>query len=410
MFNGSTLTRDFKILVATRFCLVLAVSMQAVMLGWCMYDLTHDPLFLGLVGLSEAVPAIGLALFAGYIVDRSRPLLTYKFVLFGSFFSASVMLVSQLPQLGLSSHLKVIGLFAASFITGTSRSFSQPSVYSLMPRLTDRENQQKASAWMVSSLQIGRITGPAIGGFAYGFLGLTVSEVIVCSLLLFGLLFILFIKTNPLPVPNLEKKSIRHELMMGAKYVFAHSILLPSMSLDMVAVLFGGVTALLPIYASEILKIGPKGLGILRASPALGAALTSIWLTRIDIRSKAGPLLFFAIFGFGFSILVFSISHNLVLSIASLAFSGAFDSISMVIRGTAVQLASPEHMRGRISSVNSIFIGSSNELGEFESGVAARLLGVVPSAVFGAAVCLVVTGIVAATSPVLRKLNLHEIR
>lgn len=403
--------RDFKFLMSSRFCFTLAVSMQAVMLGWRMYDLTHDPLFLGFVGLAEAVPALSLALFAGYIVDRSRPLLTYKFVVFGSFTSALIMLVTQMPALGLSVSHQVVGLFCASIMTGVARSFSQPSMYALVPKLVDRENQQKASAWMVMLLQIGRISGPAIGGFTFGFLGLTTSEVMVCCLLLAGLAVLYFIKTDPKPAPHVsEKKSIKHELTVGVKYVFGHAILFPALSLDMVAVLFGGVTALLPIYAAEILHIGAKGLGVLRAAPALGAAITSTFLTRRDIRHNAGPLLFVAVFGFGVSILIFSMSHNLWLSLIALALSGAFDSVSMVIRSAAVQLASPENMRGRISAVNSIFIGSSNELGEFESGVAARILGVVPSAIFGAVVCLAVTSLVAVMSPTLRKLNLHEIK
>ncbi len=402
--------RDFKILMSSRFCFTLAVAMQAVMLGWRMYDLTHDPLFLGLIGLAEALPALSLALFAGYIVDRSRPLLTYKFVVFGSFTSACVMLVSQMPEMGLNIHQQIIGLFLASFMTGVARSFSQPSMYALVPRLVSREEQHKTSAWMVMSLQVARISGPAAGGFAFGFLGLTFSEIIVCSMLLVGLIVLYFIRANPLPPAQMtEKKSIRHELLLGVRFVFSHPILLPALSLDMVAVLFGGVTALLPFYAGEILHIGPRGLGLLRAAPALGAALTSITLTRRDIRAHAGSLLFFAVGGFGCSILVFSVSHDIYLSIISLAFSGAFDSVSMIIRSAAVQLASPENMRGRISAVNSIFIGSSNELGEFESGVAARLLGVVPSAVIGAVICLLATGAVAILSPTLRKLNLHKI-
>ena len=402
--------RDFKILMSSRFCFTLAVAMQAVMLGWRMYDLTHDPLFLGFVGLAEAVPALSLALFAGYIVDRSRPLLTYKFVVFGSFASALVMLVTQWSELGLSTNQQITGLFAASFMTGLARSFSQPSIYALVPRIISREQQQKSSALMVMFLQIARISGPAIGGFAFGFLGLTVSELMVCAILFVGLIVLYFMKVDPKPPEHVtEKKSIKHELLMGVRFVFGHPILFPAMNLDMVAVLFGGVTALLPIYAAEILKIGPKGLGLLRAAPALGAAITSIALTRRDIRSHAGPLLFTAVFGFGVCILVFAVSQNFYLSMISLGLSGAFDSVSMIIRTSAVQLASPENMRGRISAVNSIFIGSSNELGELESGLAARLLGVVPSAVVGAIICLGVTGFVALVSPTLRRLNLNKI-
>jgi MFS family permease len=402
--------RDFKFIMSSRFCFTLGVAMQAVMLGWRMYDLTHDPLYLGLVGLVEAIPAIGLALVAGYVVDRSRPLITYRFVVFCSFLSAAVMLTSQMPQLGWTEHQQIMGLFFTAVMTGTARSFSQPSMYALIPRIVDRENLPRSSAWMTTTMQIGRISGPALGGFAFGFLGLTVAELVVCFVLLVGLVVLFFIKTNPLPFAQTgAKKSIREELLIGVNFVFRHPILFPAMSLDMVAVLFGGVTALLPIYASDILRVGPKGLGILRASPAIGAVIVSFMLTRMDIRTNAGRYLFVAVTGFGASILAFSISRDFYFSAICLALSGAFDSVSMVVRTSAVQLASPENMRGRISAVNSIFIGSSNEIGEFESGVTAKLMGVVPSAIFGGVICLLTAATIAMLSPTLRKMNLHKI-
>jgi len=227
--------------------------------------------------------------------------------------------------------------------------------------------------------------------------------------MLVGFFSLFWVRANPQPLARTEKKSIREELLIGVRFVFGHNILLPALALDMFAVLFGGVTALLPIYASDILSVGPKGLGVLRAGPAIGAVLTSFMLTRLDIRANAGRYLFIAVTGFGVSILVFAISKDFYLSLVALALSGAFDSVSMVIRTSAVQLASPENMRGRISAVNSIFIGSSNELGEFESGVAAKLMGTVPSAVFGGIICLLTAGFTAMLSPTLRKMNLHKL-
>jgi MFS family permease len=202
---------------------------------------------------------------------------------------------------------------------------------------------------------------------------------------------------------------VKAELLSGLKFVFSHPILFPALTLDMVSVLFGGVTALLPIYAAEILFVGPKGLGILRGAPAIGAAVMSFLLIRFDIKKNAGRYLFFGVAGFGACILVFALSHNFILSLVALTLSGAFDSISMVIRTSAVQLSSPENMRGRISAVNSIFIGSSNELGEFESGVAAKFLGAMPAAVLGGVVCLLTVGVTALVSPKLRKLDLSHL-
>jgi len=402
---------DFKKLMAVRFLFTLAVQIQAIILGWQMYILTKDPLFLGLIGLAEAIPALGLALYAGYIVDRSRPLLVFRRVVAISLFSGFILLISQLPSIGASHQIRIMGLFLSSFLTGTARAFSQPSIFALVPRIIDRVNLPRASAWMAISLQVARISGPPLGGLFFGWLGVSASAGIVCLVLVLAVGTLWLIHTSPSPLPPSGKfQSRRTELLSGAKFVIRHPILLPALSLDMISVLFGGVTALLPIYAGEILMIGPKGLGALRAAPAIGAAITSLWLTTFNIRKRAGTWLFSAVTGFGACILVFALSRDFVLSLLALGLSGAFDSVSMVVRMSAVQLSSPDSMRGRISAVNSIFIGSSNELGEFESGVVARLLGAVPAAVLGGIVCLATVFVVSLLSPRLRKLNLDELK
>ncbi len=384
--------------------------MQAILLGWRMYELTKDPLYLGFIGLAEATPAIGFALFAGLIVDNSSPLRTYRGVLIGSLLSGIVMLVTQLPSLNLTIHQQVIGLFCSSILTGLARSFSQPSLYAMIPRLTKKETYSKTNAMLTGTLQISRIGGPALGGFIFALYGLLPANIIICTSLVLALICTAFMAPMPKIInPNPKKESISEKLLSGLKFVTKHPILFPAMALDMVAVLFGGVTALLPIYAADILKVGAHGLGILRASPAIGAAIMSFVLTRYEVTQKAGKYLLWGVTGFGVSILVFSISQNVILSAIALIFSGAFDSVSMVVRGTAVQLFSPDNMRGRISSVNAIFIGSSNELGELESGIAAKLLGVVPSAVFGSVVCLLTVGLVATFSPAIRKMNLKNV-
>jgi MFS family permease len=400
---------DFKKLMFARFFFTFAVQMQAIVLGWRMYELTKDALYLGIIGLVEAVPALGLALFAGYIVDRSRPLVIYRRLTFVSLASGLIMLVSQLPTAGIDMDMQIKLLFASSFLTGCARAFSQPSMYSLVPKLIPRALLPKSSAWMSSAMQTARMSGPAVGGLLYGFFGVSGTASIICACLTITTTTLFLMKFNPPANIPQKGKSIKEDILSGARFVFNHPILLPALSLDMISVLFGGVTALLPIYAAEILMVGPEGLGVLRAAPAIGAFVMSAWLIRGGIKKHAGPKLFWSVAGFGFSILVFAFSKDYILSLIALILSGMFDSVSMVIRTAAVQLSSPDHMRGRISAVNSIFIGSSNELGEFESGVAAKILGTFPAAVFGGVVCVLCVGIISIVSPKLRRLDLEEL-
>jgi MFS family permease len=374
-----------------------------------MYEITKDALYLGFIGLVEAVPALGLALWAGYIVDRSRPLVIYRRLTFISLASGLIMLVSQLVTIGISPENQVLLLFASSFLTGCARAFSQPSMYSLVPKLIPRSLLSKSSAWMSSAMQTARMTGPAVGGLLYGFLGVSGTATVICLCLSITSVTLFLLTFNPPANTPEAGKSISEDILSGAKFVFSHPVLLPALSLDMISVLFGGVTALLPIYAAEILHVGPQGLGVLRAAPAIGAFVMSAWLIRSGVRKKAGRKLFWSVAGFGLSILFFAFSKNYLLSLVSLIASGMFDSVSMVIRTAAVQLSSPDHMRGRISAVNSIFIGSSNELGEFESGVAARIMGTFPAAVFGGVMCLICVSSIALISPVLRRLDLEEL-
>jgi MFS family permease len=402
--------KNFRLLVAARFLYTFAVQMQAIVIGWRMYELTHDALYLGLIGLVEAVPAIGLALVAGYIVDHGRPLVIYRGVVLVSFLSGLIMFLSQVSHLNLDIQRQILALFMSSFLTGLARSFSQPAMYATVPKLVPRNQLAQSSAWMSSAMQIARISGPAIGGLVFGWAGIIASSSCVCAFLVFASILLQFVSLHESPrTARNSTRRIRDELLSGARFVWYHPILLPALSLDMVSVLFGGVTALLPIYAADILRVGPKGLGLLRASPAIGATVTSLGLTRFDIRARAGRWLFFAVAGFGLCILTFAVSANFVVSLVALGLSGAFDSVSMVVRSTAVQMASPQEMRGRISAVNSIFIGSSNELGELESGLAAQVFGTVPAAVFGALICLATVSFVAWRAPTLRKMNLHDL-
>ena len=401
---------DFKKLLSARFLFTFAVQMQAVVLGWRIYELLKDPLSLGFIGLAEAVPAIGLALYAGYIVDRSRPLAIYRRVMYVSLLSGAIVLAEHIWEARMSLVSQSGLLYGAAFLTGLARSFAQPSIYASVPRLVERHQLMRATAMTSSAMQIARIAGPACGGLVFGFFGAIVSSSIVCALLICASLAMLLVKKEiPPPDTRHQHASIRDEFLSGIKFVFNHPILLPALSLDMVSVLFGGVTALLPIFAEEVLFVGPKGLGALRAAPAVGAAMMSLYLARHHLKGRSGHWLFSAVTGFGICILIFGLSENFYLSLGALALSGSFDSISMVIRSSAVQIFSPDHMRGKISAVNSIFIGSSNELGELESGIAAKILGTVPAVYFGGIVCLITVAVAAYTSPRLRMLDLRDL-
>jgi len=400
---------DFKKLLSARFLFTFGVQMQAVVLGWRIYELLKDPLYLGFIGLAEAVPAIGLALYAGYLVDRSRPLIVYRRVIYISLLSGVIVLGEHIFANHLSLGLQVGLLYFAAFLTGLVRSFSQPAIFATVPRLVERFQLLRATAMSSSAMQVARIGGPAVGGLIFGFWGAITVSTLVCVFLIGACISMILIRAQLSPPANRpEQTSIKDELLSGGWFVLKHPILFPALTLDLVSVMFGGVTALLPIFANDILMVGPKGLGLLRASPAIGATIMSLYLSRVD-RFRTGRSLLWAVAGFGLCILVFGMSTNFYLSILALAVSGGFDSISMVIRSAAVQLTSPDHMRGKISAVNSIFISSSNEIGEVESGIAAKLMGVVPSIYFGGIVCLITVGLAAYLSPALRKMDLKQL-
>ncbi|MCM2277636.1 MAG: MFS transporter [Oligoflexia bacterium] len=400
---------DFRVLAQARFLFTFSVQIQAVVMGWQMYAIRKDPLYLGLIGLSEAVPALALALVSGYIVDRSSPLKVYRWVMALSLLSAALLLVVSSGLLGNDPGVAVQAIFAAAIITGTARGFAGPSMTALVPQLVPREILHVSAAWITSTFQIAAVTGPAAGGLLYSWKGATAPYLLECFMLLAGQLCLLRIRhrcpVNPAPATE----PVWERLTSGIRFVFRHELLLAALSLDMFAVLFGGVTALLPIFASEVLRIGPEGLGLLRASPSAGALVMSAVLIRFPVSRGAGRLLLGVVTGFGFCMIGFALSRSLGLSVFFLALSGALDSVSMVIRGTIVQLCSPAEMRGRIGAVNSFFIGSSNEIGAFESGVAAKLLGTVPSVIFGGCMTLLTVAIVAWRAPRLRRVDLAKL-
>ena len=417
------MSNDFKKLMFARLLFRLGLEIQVTVLNWQMYSLTHSLLFQALLGLAEAVPALTLALPAGLAVDRSRPLFIMRAVFAGGLLSALALFLSQQPAFDLGMSAQIIVLYCAAAFSGAARSFSQPATYAFVPRIVAREHLPRASAWMSTMFQTGRVAGPAAGGALLGLFGVAPACGVVCAFMALGLAAMFLISDSavaPRPIESAavnagatQKSSGRGgELLSGARFVFGHPILLAAFSLDMFSVLFGGVTGVLPVYAQDILHVGPGGFGAMQSASAAGALLTSVWLARHAhraIRARAGSWLFTSVAGFGCCVLIFAVSRNLYLSLAMLALAGAFDSVSVVIRSAAVQLASPDALRGRISAVNSIFIGSSNELGAVESNLAAYLMGIVPSVLFGGAMCLLTGVIVACLAPALRKLDLGKL-
>ncbi len=362
-------------------------QVQALVVGWQLYELTGSKLALGLVGLVQAVPAIALTLLAGHVVDRSEPLKIYRWVLRLSIAGAVMLVAVSGPGLGLSPWARAGWIYAASFVSGVGAGLAMPARTTVIARLVEREHYHESSAWTVSAIHLASVVGPAAGGLLFAWQGGRAPHAFDAGLLALGLVLIAPIRVPARPWEPKQEAPLE-AVFSGLRYVFAHPLLLPALTLDMLAVLFGGVTALLPVFAKDILHVGPAGLGWLRAAPAAGALLASAWLIRRPVRRNAGKTLLLVVAGFGATILGFAVSKSFALSAGLLALGGALDSVSMVIRSVMVQLFSPEEMKGRIAAVNSIFISVSNELGTFESGLLAQLMGTVPSVLFGGAVTL----------------------
>jgi MFS family permease len=296
-------------------------------------------------------------------------------------------------------------MYAAIFLSGIGRGFSAPSFFAFVSQLVPRETLPNAITWNTTTWQTGAVTGPAIGGLLYGFIGPTNTYVTIVIFWIISILLITPITKKPIP-EILGIQTLKERLTAGLKFVFERKVILGAISLDLFAVLFGGAVALLPIFAGEILFVGPQGLGVLRAAPSIGAVIMAIYMTRHPFTKNAGRNLLISVIGFGICIIIFGLSKSFYLSLFILALSGGFDSVSVVIRATIIQLMTPDNMKGRVSAVNSIFIGSSNEIGGFESGVAAKLLGTVPSVVFGGVMTLLIVSFVTIVSPRMRKLKL----
>jgi MFS family permease len=401
--------REFNIFLFMRFAMVFAWSMQFVIIEWEVYSLTKNPLSLGIIGLMEIIPAISMALFAGHIVDqKEKKGLLLKCIIGFSIVSLGLFLVT-LPfiksKLGLSTIL--YSVYVLVFLGGIVRSFIGPTIFSLLSLIVPKKIYPNASTWSSSVWQMGSMFGPAIAGFSIGIIGVHWS---MCLVFLFSIIAIISlsqISEKPILNPKIGEP-VLDSLKEGVKFVFKNKTILGAISLDMFAVLFGGAMALLPIFAQDILKVGSEGFGVLRAAPAVGAVITMVFSAYISLNKKAGIKLLTAIFIFGLCIIVFGMSKLFWVSVFALFLSGIADGVSVVIRNTILQLHTPDHMRGRVASVNSIFVGSSNELGAFESGITAKLMGTVTAVVFGGTLTLVTVITTALVLPSFRKLDLKK--
>jgi len=399
--------KNFRFFLFYRILMTMASLMQSVIVGWQIYDLSHNVLWLGFIGLVEVIPQVSISLFAGHYIDlwNRRKIVNYTTLLL--ILASIVLLIYSTNSAYFSGKFGIIPIFIAIFISGLARGILGPAQVALMGQLVPRNLYANAATWNSANWQVAAVLGPAIGGMIYGFLGIVPAYSMVLVFYTLSFFMVMFIKTGKHEVID-TSEGIFTRIRSGISFVFKTPELLGSFTLDMFAVLFGGAVAMLPVFASDILFTGPEGLGLLRACPAIGAALTAFVLMFHPPVGQTGKVLFIAVIGFGLSMIGFALSRSFILSGLLLILSGAFDNISVVIRGTILQLFTPDDMRGRVASVNSIFIGSSNELGAFESGVAAKIMGLVPSVVFGGIMTLAVVFTTIRVNMPLRKLSLRN--
>ncbi len=397
---------NFRWFIVSLLTMNVATQLQAVVVSWQIYALTHDPLSLGLIGLAEALPFIGFALPAGHVADVISRLRIARWSLV-ALLGCSLSLLWFTVQPGMLHPGRVWPIYLVIFLSGIARSFLQPSRTALSAEVVPRSLYPNAVTWRSSTWQLAAVLGPAVGGLIYGFGNATAAYIVDASLMLAALVAIARIRHAP-PVRDRFGESVLESLGSGVRFVWGQPVILGALALDLFSVLFGGATALLPVFADEILHVGPEGLGLLRAAPAAGAVIVSLVLAHRPPLRRAGRTLLVNVALFGISMIVFGVSRSFGLSLVALGVSGMVDTVSVVVRSTLLQVLTPEHLLGRVSSVNAIFIGSSNEIGAFESGVAAKLLGTVPSVVLGGLATLAVVAVTAVRVPELRRLR--EIR
>jgi len=390
---------SFVLFQTARFCIVLATEMQSVAVGWQVYEITKRPLDLGLVGLAQFLPGILLFLVSGHVADRHDRRRLIVFCYIGFALCCSLLLATTVRDVR-----SVYYIFAVLVLLGIVRSFTGPVSRALLPQLVPEEHFPNAVAWASTTFQGAAILGPALGGIVYAlFRGPAAVYVLAVIMAIAAVICTLKIKTQERPRAREPINS--STVLAGLRYIWREKLILGSISLDLFAVFLGGAVALLPVYAREILLTGPWGLGLLRTAPGVGAAAMAVFLAHRPFRRKVGLIMLWCVAGFGFFTILFGLSHSLMLSLIALFFVGATDMVSVIVRAILIQVATPDEMRGRVNAVDMVFIGASNEFGEFESGLTAQWLGAVPAVVLGGIGTLVVTAIWAWRFPELRKVE-----
>jgi MFS family permease len=385
--------------MTARFLATVSSEMQAVAVGWQIFSITHRPLDLGLAGLAQFLPGIVLFLIAGQTADRI-PRLRILRVCIAAFSVCSLLLLGFAVR-GLTN---VYPIYAVLLLNGVVRAFNGPASQAFLPLLVPEEHFPNAVAWGSTVFQAATVLGPMMGGLLYSVLGNPIPVFSCCAIAFLAALAL--VSTIRLEVPQRPRGSASPRLVMeGLRYIWHNRLILGTISLDLFAVLLGGAVALLPIYAKEILKAGAIGLGVLRSAPGAGAVLTAIILAHWPLRNRAGATMLWCVFGFGAFTIIFGLSRNLIVALIALVMVGACDMVSVIVRHTMVQLGTPDEMRGRVSAVNMIFIGASNEVGQFESGLTAQWLGTVPAVIAGGVGTIVVVALWAWLFPALRRVD-----
>ena len=396
---------EYRNFITARFYYIMALRMVTTIVGWRIYEITHNPLAIGLIGLSEFLPAFSLALYAGHVIDKSdKRALLLRTTTFYVLCVAGLLALSFGPIAGsLKSHWIQWLTYTIIFCTGVIRAFAGPALQAIIAQIVPREKLPNAVTINTSAFLFASVLGHATAGFLIAHTTyLFCFSVVGCYVLIaWGLLFSL----SPKKVMVAGETKTWDSIKEGLRFVYHTREVLGALALDLFAVLFGGAVAMIPVYARDILKVGPIGFGWLNAADDIGSILMMIAMTLWPLRRRQGYILLYAVFGFGICIIVFGLSKAYLLSFLALLCAGMLDGISVVVRGTIVQVKTPDAMRGRVSSVNSMFINSSNELGQFESGVVARLMGVVPSVVFGGCMTILVVISTWFAAPTLRKME-----
>ena len=402
------LQKEFSLFIATRFILIFSLFLQNTVVSYKLYSLTKNPLSLGLVGLFEVIPAFACAFFAGYVVDRKEKRSVYLLCILGYILNAILFLyitsTSFTHQYSVSAMERFI--YMGMFISGFIRAFLAPSSFSLLPLLVKKEDIPFAITWSSTSWMLGSVLGPLVGGILLAHYGISISIAFALVLLCVSSFFILAIKRKPIQYS--KDIGIIKGLAQGFRFVFRNQLILAVLSLDLFAVLFGGAEALLPVVSTDILQVGEVGYGWLRSAHGIGAIFLLLVLTYIPLKNHVGKKLFLCVGLFGLCILFFGLSTSFILSFFLLFFAGLFDGVSVVIRHSILQMKTPEHLKGRVSSINMMFISSSNELGAFESGFTARYLGTVPAIVLGGFMTIAVVISTYFLAPQLKNLNAME--